>query len=185
MPKLRSEETGGLVYKPVDSAGRVAIPADFVEKLRGQPLRILWWVHPCIRIVTAAKLQWLIGQLDSYARDLIQNDWIRRRVNASVRTVTMDENNRVRIPPFYLDALMLPEKNKKVLVVPYDEEIVELWNPDTYQNIVLGVDFTGPYWRAAVAASVMPDDLVQRMAQAAEAATGSRREAGLEGEPEQ
>ena len=183
MPKVRAEETGGLIYKPVDSAGRVAIPPDYVDEFKSGPLYLMFWLHPCLRVVTERALGRIEGQLDSYMKEFVLSDWVHRRVLASIREVVLDDNNRIRLPSFYVDALELPPGERKVLVLRHSEGILEIWNPQTYQDLVLGVDFTGPYWYDAVAAAVMKPSVIERMAELARARSGEKP-AGASGRSE-
>ncbi|MBC7289144.1 MAG: hypothetical protein H5T86_14130 [Armatimonadetes bacterium] len=158
MPRLRPEEEGGLIEKPVDASGRVALPADFADDFDLSTAYLMFWTAPCLRLVSPEAIGQLQSELEANFPDAVQREWVKRRTVGTKRRVVFDENMRIRIPTVYLDFLELPEGNRRVVMLRYAEGIIEIWNPDTYRRLVLTVDFTRPFWAEALTARMLGDN---------------------------
>ncbi len=119
---------------------------------------MLNWTVPCLRLVAVDKLDEVTKALLATFDDPRQREWIIRRTVATKRLVAIDDSNRVRIPGAYLDCLKVPNEGRRLLVLDFEPGIVELWHPDTYRSLVMGVDFTAPYWPEVLHARIIGVD---------------------------
>ncbi|MCX7598595.1 MAG: hypothetical protein N2512_06965 [Armatimonadetes bacterium] len=137
MPRRREEDQGGLSVHAIDGSGRITLNADQLSSL-GRVMYVLHWIDPCLRLATEEALARLKTWVEEAYQDPLLQDWILRRTVSTARRVTVDDNGRIRIPYKYLDRIGLDGHGKTALLLPLREGIYEIWNPKTYDDVVLG-----------------------------------------------
>ncbi len=135
MPRLRQEDTGGITENRIDDAGRITLTADQRQSFPdGEVHLMLWLVDGCLRLCTEERRREL--------EELVEREWLkrplldlaRRQTVGTTRIVTIDEAGRIRIPYMYLDFIGLDGHGKKAWLIPLQEGIYELWNPDHFKR---------------------------------------------------
>jgi len=137
MPRRREEDQGGLSIHAIDGSGRITLNADQISAL-GRVIHVLHWIDPCLRLVTEDALARLKAWIEEAYPDPLAQDWVLRRTVSTARRVTVDANGRIRIPYTYLDFIGLDGHGKAALLLPLKEGVYEVWNPKTYEDLVLG-----------------------------------------------
>lgn len=137
MPRRREEDQGGLSVHAIDGSGRITLNADQLSSL-GRVMYVLHWIDPCLRLATEEALARLKTWVGEAYQDPLAQDWVLRRTVSTARRVTVDANGRIRIPYEYLDHIGLDGHGKTALLLPLKEGIYEIWNPKTYEDLVLG-----------------------------------------------
>lgn len=137
MPRRREEDQGGLSVHAIDSSGRITLNADQLSSL-GRVMHVMHWIDPCLRLASEEALQRLRAWIEENFPNPLAQDWILRRSVSTARRVTADANGRIRIPYKYLDKIGLDGHDKSALLLPLREGLYEIWNPETYEKVVLG-----------------------------------------------
>lgn len=137
MPRLREDEAGGITEHRIDDAGRITLTADQRAVFDdGRVFLMLWLLDGCLRLCTAEKLEELKLAVQEEWKGRRLRDSAYRRSVGTVRRLTIDESGRIRIPYIYLDFVQLDGHGKKAWLVPLDEGLYELWNPEQFRAAV-------------------------------------------------
>lgn len=137
MPRRREEDQGGVTRHAIDGSGRIMLNAKQLSDL-GQVMYVMHWIDPCLRLATEEALARLQAWAEETYEDPLLQDWVLRRTVSTARRVTVDANGRIRIPYDYLDHIGLDGHGKVALLLPLRPGIYEIWNPQTYDQLVLG-----------------------------------------------
>ncbi len=136
MPRLREEDIGGITEHRIDGAGRITLSADQRRAFPdGKVCVMLWMLDGCLRLCRPDKVDELVEQIISEWPDRRLRAIAIRQTVGTIRQVTIDESGRIRIPFIYLEFVGLDGHNKRAWLVPYEDGIFELWNPDDFRKI--------------------------------------------------
>jgi DNA-binding transcriptional regulator/RsmH inhibitor MraZ len=135
MPKRRDEDHGGYSEHRIDEAGRITLTNVELAAL-GETIYIINWIEKCVRLCSGEGLaevkQFLVNGLPNQAT----REWAAKITMIDVpRTVTPDQNGRIRVPETCLKHAKIERGMSSVVVMPVGKGIFEVWDRALYDQI--------------------------------------------------
>jgi len=118
----------------VDSQRRLQIPSDWRPAQEDARFILLPWAYPagiCIRVLTAAKLDEMLAEVNAMPNDNPKKVQLKRYIGTTSCAVTLDKNGRICIPAGLAAKAGIAGKAKLVSLL----DRFELWDPERYVRV--------------------------------------------------
>ncbi|MBM3875907.1 MAG: hypothetical protein FJ386_04200 [Verrucomicrobia bacterium] len=115
----------------VDLQRRLQIPADWRPTGPNAKFILLPWEYPagfCIRVLTPAKLDHLLKEINALPNDNPRKAQLKRYIGANSSRVTLDKNGRICLPTGLSEKAGIVNSAKLVSLL----DRFEIWNPERY-----------------------------------------------------
>ena len=119
----------------IDSKGRMFLPAKFRSKL-GDQVYLAKVLDRCINIFSDSSFHEFMKKIEDHPTEITVGRAMKRKISSSVSVIDVDAQGRVLISPKLREQAGL---SKNVIVVGMGDR-VEIWDPETYEAVLAGVD---------------------------------------------
>jgi MraZ protein len=119
----------------IDEKRRLQIPAKWRPETEGLEFTLIIWpkhqAGTCLRVLTPARLEKLIAEIETMANSDPRKDVLRRLVGGNSEQVTLDKAGRICVPDAMAQAAGI--KGEALLVGLF--EFFEIWEPARYKHV--------------------------------------------------
>lgn len=118
----------------LDDRGRLAIPVNLLKEIPDNERETLFVVRgldPCLEVMTKSEMDKIVAEINSLDHDIEVNRlYANRRLNGG-KDCTIDNSNRINLPPRLMSYAGLSNKDKVVVVGSIRR--IQIWKEETYE----------------------------------------------------